>query len=302
VNKRRDLLIALGAGAAMLSLCSYAQQQGKVWRVGFLSQRHVDFVDADYYYGPFRQGLRELGYVEGKNLVIEWRSAEGNNERLPGLATELVNLKVDVIVTAGTPAISAAQKATTTIPIVMGNIGDPVGSGFVKSLARPASNITGLSSMAGDVYLKQIEMLLSMVPRLSRVAVLVNPSNVSNVKTSERVQTEGQKRGVKVLRAEAKTPQEIHNAFSMMRRQNADALIVFNDGLFQQQKAQIAELTGKHRLPAVAQDRIYADTGVLMSYGPSLAEQSLRAATYVDKIFKGAKPADLPVEQPRNLN
>jgi len=210
----------------------------------------------------------------------------------------LVNLKVDVIVTAGTPAISAAQKATTTIPIVMGNIGDPVGSGFVKSLARPASNITGLSSMAGDVYLKQIEMLLSMVPRLSRVAVLLNPSNMSNVKTSERVQTEGQKRGVKVLRGEAKTPQEIHNAFSMMRTQNADALIVFNDGLFQQQKAQIAELTAKHRLPAVAQDRIYADAGVLMSYGPSLAEQSLRAVTYVDKIFKGAKPADLPVEQP----
>ena len=297
MNNRRKVVVAFGA-SVLAAPFAIAQQQGKVWRVGFLSQRHVDFVDSDYYYGPFRQGLRELGYVEGKNLVIEWRSAEGNNERLAGLAAELVNLKVDVIVTAGTPAISAAQKATTAIPIVMGNIGDPVGSGFVKSLARPASNITGLSSMAGDVYLKQIEMLLSMVPRLSRVAVLVNPSNMSNVKTSERVQTEGQKRGVKVLRAEAKTPQEIHNAFSMMRKQNADALIVFNDGLFQQQKAQIAELTAKHRLPAVAQDRIYADAGVLMSYGPSLAEQSLRAATYVEKIFKGAKPADLPVEQP----
>jgi len=297
MNNRRKVVVAFGA-SVLAAPFAIAQQQGKVWRVGFLSQRHVDFVDSDYYYGPFRQGLRELGYVEGKNLVIEWRSAEGNNERLAGLAAELVNLKVDVIVTAGTPAISAAQKATTAIPIVMGNIGDPVGSGFVKSLARPASNITGLSSMAGDVYLKQIEMLLSMVPRLSRVAVLVNPSNMSNVKTSERVQTEGQKRGVKVLRAEAKTPQEIHNAFSIMRRQNADALIVFNDGLFQQQKAQIAELTAKHRLPAVAQDRIYADAGVLMSYGPSLAEQSLRAATYVDKIFKGAKPAELPVEQP----
>jgi putative ABC transport system substrate-binding protein len=296
MNNRRKVVVAFGA-SVLAAPFAFAQQQGKVWRVGFLSQRHVDFVDSDYYYGPFRQGLRELGYVEGKNLVIEWRSAEGNNERLAGLAAELVNLKVDVIVTAGTPAISAAQKATTAIPIVMGNIGDPVGSGFVKSLARPASNITGLSSMAGDVYLKQIEMLLSMVPRLSRVAVLVNPSNMSNVKTSERVQTEGQKRGVKVLRAEAKTPQEIH-AFSIMRRQNADALIVFNDGLFQQQKAQIAELIAKHRLPAVAQDRIYADAGVLMSYGPSLAEQSLRAATYVDKIFKGAKPADLPVEQP----
>src|SRR6478735_5686796 len=198
MNNRRKLVMALGVAAMAAPFASLAQQHGKVWRVGFLASRHVDFLDSDSYYGPFRQGMHELGYVDGKNLVIEWRSAEGNNDRLPDLATELVNLKVDVIVTAGTPAISAAQKATSTIPIVMGNIGDPVGSGFVKSLARPASNITGLSSMAGDVYLKQIEMLLSMVPRLSRVAVLVNPSNMSNVKTSERVQTEGQKRGVKV--------------------------------------------------------------------------------------------------------
>ena len=186
----------------------------------------MDFLDSDYYYGPFRQGMRELGYVEGKNLVIEWRSAEGNNERLPGLAAELVNLKVDVIVTAGTPATSAAQKATTTIPIVMGNTGDPVGSGFVKSLARPAGNITGLSNMSGDVSPKQLEMLLSMVPKLSRVAVLVNPSNAANIKSLEIVQAAGQKRGVKILRADARTPQEIDNAFSWIRQQNAGALIV----------------------------------------------------------------------------
>jgi len=298
MNNRRKLVIALGAGTLVVPFGSYAQQQNKIWRVGFLASRHVDFLDSDNYYGPFRQGMRELGYVEGKNLVIEWRSAEGNNERLPGLATELVNLKADVIVAAGTPAISAAQKATTTIPIVMGNVGDPVRSGFVKSLARPAGNITGLTNMGADVRLKQLEMLLGMVPKLSRVAVLVNPTNPGNIKTLEIVQSAGQTRGVEILRADARTPQEIDNAFSWIRQQNAGALIVSSEALFQQQKSQIAELTAKHRLPSIAADRMYAEAGVLMSYGPSLAGQYRRAATYVDKILKGAKPADLPVEQP----
>src|ERR1700693_1227864 len=144
MNNRRKLLLALGAGALAAPFGSFAQQQGKVWRVGFLVPRHVELLDSDYIYGPFRQGMRELGYVEGKNLVIEWRSAEGNNEHLPGLATELVNLKVDIIVTGGPPATSAAQKATTTIPIVMGSVGDPVGNRLVRSLGRPAGNITGL--------------------------------------------------------------------------------------------------------------------------------------------------------------
>jgi putative ABC transport system substrate-binding protein len=256
---RRKFAIAVSAIALALSLPSSAQQQNKIWRVGFLAPRHVDFVDSDYYYGPFRQGMRELGYVEGKNLVIEWRSAEGKFERLPGLATELVNLKVDVIVTSGSPAISAAQKATTIIPIVMGSTGDPVGSGFVRSLARPAANITGLSGMAGDLSVKQLEMLLSMVPKLSRVAVLVNSSNTSNIKNLESVQAAGQKRGVKILRADARTPQEIDNAFSWIRQQNAGALIVFLDPFFQQQKSQIAELTVKHRLPSIATYPEYAE-------------------------------------------
>ncbi|MSP96592.1 MAG: ABC transporter substrate-binding protein, partial [Betaproteobacteria bacterium] len=254
---------------------------------------------SDYYYGPFRQGMRELGYVEGKNLVIEWRSAEGNNERLPDLAAELVNLKVDVIIAGGTPATSAAQKATGTIPIIMGGIGDPIGSGFIKSLARPAGNITGLSGMGeGVLVLKQLEMLLAMVPKLSRVAVLVNPSNTYNIKVLEIVRAAGQKRGVKILRVEARTPQEIDNAFSSVRQQNAGALIVLLEPFFQQQKSQIAELTAKHRLPAMAADRVYSEAGVLMSYGQSVAGQYRRAAYYVDKIFKGAKPGDLPVERP----
>ena len=282
-----------------MPVCSFAQQQGKVWRVGFLSQRrHVDFLDSDYYYGPFRQGMRELGYVEGKNLVIEWRSAEGKFERLPDLAAELVQLKVDVIVTAGTPAISAAQKATTTIPIVMGSAGDPVGSGFVKSLARPGGNITGLSNMVVDLGPKHLEMLRSMVPKLSRVAVLVNPSNSSHATILKSVQAAAQKTNIKVLPAEARTPQEIESAFSTMTQGNVGAVLVAIDAFFIQQGRQIAELAAKHRLPSMSASREYVEAGGLMSYGQNLADNYRRAATYVDKILKGAKPGDLPVEQP----
>ena len=298
MTQRRKLIVALGASALVAPFGSFAQQPGKIWRIGFLTLRHVDFVDSDVYYGPFRQGMRELGYIEGKNLVIEWRSAEGKYERLPGLATELVNLKVDVIVTASTAATSAAQKATTTIPIVMGNAGDPVGSGFVKSLARPAGNITGLTGMQEDVLLKRLEMLLGMVPKLSSLAVLMNPSNTENMRSLKLVQAAGQKFGIKILRADATSAQEIDNAFSWMRQQNATALFMFGDGLFQQQKSQIAELTAKHRLPGITSFREHTEAGVLMSYAPNRADNFRRAATYVDKIFKGAKPADLPVEQP----
>jgi len=297
MSNRRKLMIALGA-SALAGPVAFAQQQGKVWRVGFLASRHVDFLDSDYYYGPFRQGMRELGYVEGKNVIIDWRSAEGKFERLPGLATELVNLKVDVIVTAGTPATSAAQKTTTTIPIVFGSVADPVGNGFIKSLARPAGNTTGLSYMAGDVSPKQLEMLLNMVPKLARVALLVNPSNPANIKSVEIVQAAGQKLGIKILRADARTPQEIDNAFSWMREQNAGALMMWTEPFFLQQKKQIAELAAKYRLPGIGGDRIYSEAGVLMSYGPNIADQYRRAAIYVDKIFKGVKPVDLPVEQP----
>jgi len=246
--------------------------------------------------------MHELGYVDGKNLVIEWRSAEGSNDRLPALATELVNLKVGVIVTVGAPGIGAAQTATTTIPIVMGGTSDPVGFGFVKSLGRPAGNITGLSNMAGDVRLKQLEMLLAIVPNLSRVVVLVNPSNTASIKNLEIVQAAAHKRGVKTFRADAGTPDEIDNAFSWMRRQNAGALIVVLDQFLLQQKSQIAALTTKNRLPCATSDRAYSEAGVLMSYGINLGDQYRRAATYVDKILKGAKPADLPVEQPTKFD
>ena len=297
MTTRRQTLIALGAGA-LAPLASLAQPQAKIWRVGFLSQRHVDLVDADYYFGPFTQGMRELGSVEGKNLVIEWRSAEGKSERLPELAAELARLKVDVLVTGGAPAALAAQKATTTIPIVMIGLADPVGGGLVKSLARPGGNSTGLSIMAIDLGPKLLEMLRGMVPKVTRVAVLVNPANAANTALLKNVKAAAQMFGVKIQPVEASTPQEIANGFAMIARQNAGALIVAQEAFFIQQKNQIVELAAKQRLPSIAGYGEYAEAGGLMSYGPNLREMYKRAATYVDKIFKGANPGDLPVEQP----
>ncbi len=295
---RRKLVIALGASALVVPLGSFAQQQNKIWRVGFLALRSPTASNPIVTYGAFLQGMRELGYVEGKNLVIEWRLAEGKVERLPGLAAELVQLKVDVILAAGVQPTSAAQKATTTIPIVMGNSIDPVGSGFVASLARPGGNITGLSNLIGDLGPKHFEMLRSMAPKLSRVGILLNPTNSGHATILKTVQTAAQKSGVKILSMQARSPQEIESAFSTMTRHNAEAVIVSNDLFFNQQQRQIAELAAKNRLPSVAAVRAYVEAGGLMSYGPNFAENYRRAATYVDKIIKGAKPGDLPVEQP----
>ncbi|MBI3371486.1 MAG: ABC transporter substrate-binding protein [Betaproteobacteria bacterium] len=242
--------------------------------------------------------MRELGYIEGKNLIIEWRFADSKLDRLPALAEELVQLKMDIIVAGGNDSPLALQKATTSIPIVMATAGDPVGSGLVKSLARPGGNITGLSTLTSELGPKRLEMLLAMVPKASRVAILRNSSNPTSLKALQDVQAAGQKLRVKILPMEARTPQEIDNAFASMRQQNAGALLIFLSPLFQQQRNQIAELAAKLRLPSMAADRIYAEAGCLMSYGSSLTDNLHRAATYVDKILKGAKPADLPVEQP----
>jgi putative ABC transport system substrate-binding protein len=298
MNSRRKLLVALGAGAVAFSAPpgSFGQQQRKIWRVGFLSPTPIE-VNSQYT-AAFLKGMRELGYVEGENLVIEWHSADGKLERLPGLATELVELKVDVIVAVASPAIGAAQKATTTIPIVMAITGDPVGSGFVKSLARPGGNITGLSNMGGDTGPKLLELLLSVVPKLSRVGVLVTPTSTTYRAISESVQAAAQKAGVKTLVVEASSSQEIDNAFSMMVREKADAVIVGNSSLFVQQRRQIAELALKYRLPSMFAIRANVEAGGLISYGQNIADDFRRSATYVDKILKGANPGDLPVEQP----
>ncbi|MEO7727374.1 MAG: ABC transporter substrate-binding protein [Burkholderiales bacterium] len=295
---RRKIVIALGASALVSSLSSFAQPQGKVWRVGFLAQRHMEFVDSDSYYGPFTQGMRELGYFEGRNLVVEWRSAEGKIERLPELAAELVRLKVNVLAATGALASLAAQKATTAIPIVMIGVGDPVGSGLVKSLARPGGNSTGLSNMNVDLGPKLLEMLRGMAPKVTRVAVLVNPSNVFHTLLLKNIQVAAQKLGVEIQPVEASTPEEIANGFAMMTRHNVGALIVSQEPFFQQQRTQIVELAATQRLPSIGGYGQYAEAGGLMSYGQNPRERYRRAATYIDKIFKGANPGDIPVEQP----
>jgi putative tryptophan/tyrosine transport system substrate-binding protein len=298
MNNRRKLVIALGAGALAVPFGSFAQQQRKVWRVGFIvPRRRPDSMDADFY-GAFPRGMRDLGYIEGENLLIEWRFADSKFERLPSLAAELVRIKMDVIVTAGPQATSAAQKATSTIPIVMVNSNDPVGSGFVKSLAHPGGNITGLSNFNVDLGSKHFDLLLNMVPKLARVAVLANLSNSGHDKIVQNVQAAAQKTGVKVMTLEARTPPDIENAFALMIRENVGAVIVAPDAIFTQQTRQIAELTAKNRLPSIYPIRVYPEAGGLMSYGQNRADDYRLAATYVDKIFKGAKPSDLPVEQP----
>ena len=298
MNKRRKLIVALGAGVLAGPLVSFAQRQGNVWRVGFLLPLNRRDSPISEVVGPFLRGMSEFGYVEGKSLVIEWRSAEGKSERLPGLAAELVQLRVDVIVTPSPQATSVAQKSTITIPIVMANSDDPVGSGFAKSLARPGGNITGLSNITGDISPKHLEMLLSVAPKLSRVAVLVNPTNASLSTVLKSVQSAAQGTSTKILPVEARTAQEIEQAFSAMAREKVGAVIVARDALFIVQARQIAKLAAKNRLPSIAQIREYADAGGLMSYGQNRADNYRRVATYVDKIFKGAKPGDLPIEQP----
>ena len=245
--------------------------------------------------------MRELGYVEGKNLVIERRGATGRMENLPRMAEELVALKVDVIVASGTASIAAAQKASSTIPIVMASASDPISTGFVKTLARPGGNITGLSNMSADLGGKQLELLRSMVSELSRVSFLFNPANPSIVPTFKGAQTAAQKSGLKVLAQEVNKPEQIEMAFLQMNAQKAGAVIVPLDPILNPQWQQIVDLTHKYRLPAMFASSEAVERGGLMSYGQDIRENYRRAAIYVDKIFKGAKPGELPVEQPTKL-
>ena len=297
MNTRRKLVIAVGANA-FAPLTLFAQVPGKVWRIGFLVPRHVDFVDSDYIHGPFLQGMRELGYLQGKNLLIEWRSSEGDANRLPELAVELVRLKVDLIATAGTQAAFAAQRATNTIPIVMISIGDPVGSGLVKSMARPGGNSTGLSNMIADLSAKLLEKIHEMLPKVSSIGVLVTPANPTIAGLLKAVESAAPHFGIKIHALEASTPQEITNGFAAMVRQKTGALIVPQDPFLVQQKNQILELAAKQKLPTIAGYREFVEAGGLISYGQNAGENFRRAATYVDKIFKGAKAGELPVEQP----
>jgi putative ABC transport system substrate-binding protein len=266
-----------------------------VSRIGFLSPRSAS--DAGRL-AAFRQGLRELGYVEGQNIAIESRWAEGEYDRLPGLAAELVRLKVDVIVTYAAPAIQAAKRATGTIPIVMAGAIDPVASGLVTSVARPGGNITGLSLMAPDLVGKQLAILKEVVPTVSRVALLGNPANTGNAPQLRHAQDAARVLGMRLQFLEARGPGEIDGAFTAMTRARAGAVIVLVDGMLADHRARIADLAVKSRLPAIYGLSDYPEAGGLMAYGPSVLDRFRRAAIYVDKLLKGAKPADLPVEQP----
>lgn len=301
MNNRRKLLVALGASVLAAPLGAFAQQKSRIWRVGFLAQRgRPASLDSDIY-GAFPRGMRELGYVEGKNLVIEWRFADGKVEGLPGMAAELARLKVDVIVAGATPSVQAAHRATTTIPIVFVAVPDPVGEGFVTSLSRPGGNITGLSTIVTEVSIKHLELLRALVPKLSRVAVLINPLNPSDALILEQIQGAAYTTGVKVSAVEASSASQIEAGFGAMVRARAGALIVAADELFYGQRAEIAKLAVKNRLPTISPNRELAEAGGLMSYGQDLVQHYRRAANYVDKILKGAKPGELPVEQPTLL-
>jgi putative tryptophan/tyrosine transport system substrate-binding protein len=294
--ERRTFLAMLPGSLLAAPLVAEAQQAGKVPRIGYLGANppsaNVARIEA------FRQGLRELGYVEGKNIIIEWRSAEGALDHLPALAAELVRLKVDVIVTGGSPTTRAAKDATVTIPIVMAQDGDPVGNGFVASLARPGGNITGLSSLFSELGGKRLELLKEIIPRLSHVAVLGTSTNPANAPQLRETELAAGVVGVKLQYLDVLDPKDIETAFRAASNARADAVLVLVSVVFNSQRKQMADLAVKSRLPAIYGQQEFVEAGGLMTYNVSTADLWRRSATYVDKILKGRKPADLPVEQP----
>src|SRR6266540_4978916 len=278
-------------------LGAVAQPGGKVYRIGYLSPSSATNVSC--FTEAFRQGLRELGWVEDQNIVIEYRFAEGQFDRLPDLAAELVRLKVDVVVAIPTPAAVAAKNATATIPIVMANVGDPVGLGLIASLARPGGNVTGLSYSVGmETFGKSLELLKTAVPEVRRVAVLSNPANPAHALAISSLKVAAPSLRLELQFLAARGPNDFDGAFGAMAKGRAGAVLVAADSLFHFHRARLANLTTKHRLPSMHGLREIVEAGGLMSYGPDTTYQIWHAATYVDKILKGAKPADLPVEQP----
>jgi ABC-type uncharacterized transport system substrate-binding protein len=290
------LVAALVLGIPMEPLTAEAQQAGKMARIGILSQGSPSSVSP--FHDRLRAGLRELGYVEGQNIVIDYRWAEGQYDRLPELAAELLRLKVDLIVADGTAGAHAAQRATSTIPIVMTAHGDPVGTGLVVSLARPGGNITGLSYFAPNVVGKQLELLKEVVPRLARVAVLRNPDNPMHALVVTEAEVAARVLRVQVQIVEFPRPDDFDHAFAVMMGGHANALLVLPDWSVALHRTRIVDLAAKRRLPTMFGTRENAKAGGLMAYGPNVGDMFHRAATYVDKILKGAKPADLPIEQP----
>jgi putative tryptophan/tyrosine transport system substrate-binding protein len=291
IRRAIALLTTIALGLLVAPLAPEAQPPKHVHRIGFL-------VSGVSYVEVFRQGLRDLGYVEGQTIALESRDTEGSYERLLPLVGELVRLPVDVLVVGGTTAVRTAQQATQTIPIVMAFSGDPVGTGLVASLARPGGNVTGLSLMALELSGKRLALLQEAVPGVTRVAVLRHPDNPATGLTLRETEVAARGLGMQMHSLEVRTLPEVARAFHTMTREGAEALIVLPSGFFTVHRTAIVEVAAKSRLPAIYQEREYVEVGGLMAYGPNFADLYRRAASYVDKILKGAKPADLPVEQP----
>jgi len=293
MNRRNAILALFALGATRLGA---AQGTGSARRIGYLDQgsaaRNGPYLEA------FRQGLRDLGWIEGQNIAIEVRFAEGKTDRLPALAADLVRLKVDVLVTSTTPAALAAKQATTRIPIVIGLAADPVGSGIVASLGHPGGNITGWTHQGLDLRAKYLELLKEALPAAARIGVLWNPTNQVHKPSLKVIEAAAQKLKVALDLVGAQDPQELERAFSELVAKRVDAVVVFPDGMFLAQTSLILALAAQNRLPAMYGVKDYAEAGGLMTYGADLPEMYRLGASYVDKILKGAKPAELPVEQP----
>jgi len=294
--RRREFITLFGSMtvANVRSLHAHAQSTTKVWRVGVLDTTSARSANVE----AFRNALSQLGYVEGQNLIIEYRSGEGRIERFPELAAEMVRLRVDIIVTRGTPAVIAAKNATKTTPIVMAAIGEPMETGAVASLARPGGNVTGLSAFVTELTAKRIEIMRELMPKMSRMALLDNTENRSVPPQWDEMKKAALALGIRPQLCDVHKPEDIEPAFNAAMAEHADALSVGNDSVVIASRRQIAELAAKHRLPAIYATREFVDVGGLLSYAANYSDLYRRAAGYVDKIFRGAKPGELPVEQP----
>jgi putative ABC transport system substrate-binding protein len=293
---RWRLLSAIATVVLATGPASLAQAQEKIAHVGFLGNSTAA-LEANLI-GPFREGLRDLGYVEGRNVLIEYRWAEGKYERFPALIAELIAQKVDVIVTAGTPATLAVKKGTTSVPIVMIAVGDPVGTGIIASLRKPGGNITGLTSISPELDGKRLELLREVIPAISHVAVLWNSASPLQVVGERRTQAAAQVLGIEVLSMGARTEEGLEAVLATIAKKQPGALLVLADRLFLHHRQRIMHFAAQHRLPGVYAYRELVEAGGLMSYGPSYAGMHRRAAYFIDRILKGTKPADLPVERP----
>ncbi len=295
--RRRQFIAALG-GAAALPFAGRAQQAAKVWRIGVLSGAARPAVLETSPYGGFLQGMRELGYVEARDFIVEWRFAEAKPERYAEFAAELVRLKVDIFLAAAPEAVRYFQKAAPQIPIVLALSTDPVGNGFATSLAHPGGNVTGLANSLDDTAPKQLELLAAAVPDLSRLGVLTNSSGPNYASVAKNVAAAAQAKGLTAVIADVRMSEDFDGAFALLLRENVQAIMLASSVLFNLNRQRIAEFTTRNRLPSVFGVREYVEAGGLMSYGESFREFYRRSASYVDRIIKGAKAADLPIEQP----